>query len=281
VKALAAQFSTEDLMRAFEVLTKADYEIRGSAQPRYHLEMALLRWIHLRKLVPLTELIQGLEKGPAFAGASAGKPGSAGASAGKGPTAAPRASAPIPRPAPAPAPARPAPPTPPASRASAVGAVEARKEAAASAVNGDPIPHVKPVGVTDFKEAFFAQIREAKKTFFQMVVAQAHGVGVEAGRIVFTFAPHNRHLRAQFDQNKSELETLASELAGRHMAVVSVEGTAASAPARPGAPSAKAPDDDRKAELRQQALADSGVQAMLDVFATEINDVEEIDGGKS
>jgi hypothetical protein len=27
--------------------------------------------------------------------------------------------------------------------------------------------------------------------------------------------------------------------------------------------------------LRQQALADSGVQAMLDVFAAEIKDVEE------
>ena len=50
-------------MRAFDVLTKADYEIRGSTQPRYHLELALLRWIHLRRLVPLTDLIQGLEKG--------------------------------------------------------------------------------------------------------------------------------------------------------------------------------------------------------------------------
>ena len=63
VRALAAQFSAEDLMRAFEVLTKADYEIRGSAQPRYHLEMALLRWIHLRKLVPISDLILELEKG--------------------------------------------------------------------------------------------------------------------------------------------------------------------------------------------------------------------------
>ena len=35
---------------------------------------------------------------------------------------------------------------------------------------------------------------------------------------------------------------------------------------------------DRKAELKQQALADSSVQAMLDVFAAEIRDVEEIDG---
>ena len=36
---------------------------RASAQPRYHLEMALLRWMHLRKLVPLSDLIQGLDKG--------------------------------------------------------------------------------------------------------------------------------------------------------------------------------------------------------------------------
>ena len=40
-----------------------------------------------------------------------------------------------------------------------------------------------------------------------------------------------------------------------------------------------APEGDRKAELKQQALADSGVQAMLDVFAAEIRDVEEIDKG--
>ena len=55
--ALAAAFSAEDLMRAFEVLTKAEVDIRGAAYPRYHLEMALLRWIHLRRLVPITDLI--------------------------------------------------------------------------------------------------------------------------------------------------------------------------------------------------------------------------------
>ena len=60
---LAARFSGEDLMRAFDVLTKAEFDIRGSMYPRYHLEMALLRWIHLRKLVPLGELIQQLDRG--------------------------------------------------------------------------------------------------------------------------------------------------------------------------------------------------------------------------
>ena len=57
--ALAARFSREDLMRAFDVLARAEFEIRGAAQPRHHFEMALLKWIHLRKLVPLTELLTG------------------------------------------------------------------------------------------------------------------------------------------------------------------------------------------------------------------------------
>ncbi|MGB2713201.1 MAG: DNA polymerase III subunit gamma/tau, partial [Vicinamibacterales bacterium] len=50
IVSLAGRFSQEDLMRAFDVLTKAEFDIRASMYPRYHLEMALLRWIHLRKL---------------------------------------------------------------------------------------------------------------------------------------------------------------------------------------------------------------------------------------
>ena len=63
LKALAGRFSREDLLRAFDLLSKAEVDIRGAAQPRYHLEMALLRWIHMRKLVPLTELLGGLQGG--------------------------------------------------------------------------------------------------------------------------------------------------------------------------------------------------------------------------
>src|SRR4029078_5581505 len=64
LKALAARFSREDLLRAFDLLTRAEAEIRGAAQPRYHLEMALLRWIYLRKLVPIEELIAGTRSRP-------------------------------------------------------------------------------------------------------------------------------------------------------------------------------------------------------------------------
>jgi hypothetical protein len=105
-------------------------------------------------------------------------------------------------------------------------------------------------------------------------VAQAQRIDIDGDRVVFTFAPQHRALRGQLDQTRSWLDALASQLSGRKMTVASVEGTA---PARAGAPapSAEAPETDRQSDLRQQALADSGVQAMLDVFAAEIKDVEE------
>ena len=61
--ALAKRFSREDLMRAFDLLATAEQEIRVASHPRYHLEMALLRWMHLRKLVPLMDLLEGSAAG--------------------------------------------------------------------------------------------------------------------------------------------------------------------------------------------------------------------------
>ncbi len=253
ITALAAQFSSEDLMRAFEVLTKAEYEIKGSAHPRYHVEMALLRWIHMRKLVPLSELIQGITKGAP----SAARPGASGS-----PPATPSA-------------------RPSQGTSATVKAVEARREAPRPAAQSAPAAAVgavsQPTAGGDLKQAFLGELRKAKKFFYGTVVAQAQRIDVEADRIVFVFSQQHRALRVQLDQTRAWLEELASELAGRRMSVLSAEGTGVAAPS--AAPSAGAsepgPAVDRKADLKQQALADSGVQAMLDVFAAEIRDVEE------
>jgi DNA polymerase III subunit gamma/tau len=71
--ALAAAFSREDLLRAFDLIAKLEQDLRFATQPRYHLEMALLRWIHLRRLVPIDELINAVEKNaPIAARPSAG-----------------------------------------------------------------------------------------------------------------------------------------------------------------------------------------------------------------
>ena len=47
---------------------------------------------------------------------------------------------------------------------------------------------------------------------------------VEGDRMVFTFAPQHRALKAQLEQSTALLEELASQFAGRRMAVLSAEG---------------------------------------------------------
>jgi DNA polymerase-3 subunit gamma/tau len=281
LKALASTFSAEDLMRAFEVLTKAEYDIRGAAYPRYHLEMALLRWIHLRRLVPISELIDaagGLGKGlPLPASRPPGAPASAGQLTSPPVRRAVPPSAPA---APASAPAEPprnvAAPRPPSAMAATVQAVEARQETARAAApaGGDRIADAPRVSAGELKDALLDEVRKSKKYFYGTVVAQAQRIDIQGDRIVFTFAPHQGTLRGQLDQAHAWLDPLVSRLSGRRMTVVSAEGTAAGA--KPGTPAPAAAEKDRQSDLRQQALADSKVQTMLDVFSAEIKDVEEM-----
>jgi hypothetical protein len=118
-------------------------------------------------------------------------------------------------------------------------------------------------------------VRKAKKFFHGTVVAMAQRIEPDGDRFVFTFGPHHRALRAQLDQNRPWLEDVASRLAGRRMAIVSAEGSAVAPVTRADTAPPGGANAERQAELRQQALEDSSVQAMLDVFAAEIKDVEE------
>ncbi len=269
LKQLAAKFSAEDLMRAFDVLTKGEVDIRGSAYPRYHLEMAILRWIHLRQLVPISDLIQGLESTASRAGSSAS------ASSGGGPRSAPVVSARPPSAAPL-QPARPVPPRSPVAAAATVKSIEERSEAASGRANGDAGPTAPRATAGDLKESLLNEIRKSKKYFYGTVIAQAQRIDIDGDRVVFTFAPQHKALRGQLDQSRTSLETLASQLAGRKMTIAAVEGTAAAKSTQsPLEGPGQSSSNERQQDLRQQALADSGVQAMLDVFAAEIKDVEE------
>ena len=261
---LSRQFSREDLLRAFEVLTKAEYDIRASLQPRYHLEMALLRWMHLRKLVPLADLMQQMGSNPVSRPAATAT------------AARPSASVPSPAPARTAAPPTTAPPVRPAEDKRAAPPPRATKPQP-SPGPVDSSHDLKPVAAGEFKDAFLAETRRAKKFFYGTVVAQAR-IDFEPERVVFAFTPQHRALRAQFEQMRPWLETAATQLAGRRMAVVSTE---ASAPAPTstgelGAARGEPPAaDNRRDALKEKALAEPNVQAMLDVFAAEITDVEE------
>jgi hypothetical protein len=228
--------------------------------------MALLRWIHLRKLVPLTDLIKQMEGGAPRA-AVAITPAKAVA-----PSVAPAAAAPRPT---APAPST------PLSRTDTVKAVEAKRDAAVA---------LKAVDPAMLKDSFLSEIHKAKKFFYGTVVAQAQRIEFEGDKVVFTFAPQHRALRAQLDQNRPWLESAATQLAGRRIVVAAAEGpasldvrspSAATASSGETAPAMKtghagAGPVDRQDALKERALSDTGVQTMLDVFAAEIKDVEEM-----
>ncbi len=236
LKALAAQYSREDLLRSFDLLSRAESEIRYSSQPRHHFEMALVKWIQLRKLTPIEDVIASMQGGG-------------------GPASAPRPMAAPPRPAPAPAPAASKSPPEPEPR----GAPRGPKE-----------PSAAPG--TDLKSSLLSSIREQNKVFFGMVVAQAQNVVVERDTVVFTFAPVHKTLRAQLEGKRAWLEQLAQSIAGRAITVAAREGQPA-----PAAAADEAEQSSRKAGLRDRAKAEPTVQAVLDVFGGEIEDVEEID----
>ena len=91
---VAMQFSEEDLARDLKLSLDLFRDLQSSLQPRFHLELGLLRLVHAAKLIPIEEALASLGSAPAPRAASVP------------PTAAPIAA---PRSSPAAAPAPPAP----------------------------------------------------------------------------------------------------------------------------------------------------------------------------
>jgi DNA polymerase-3 subunit gamma/tau len=268
---LSRRFSGEDLMRAFDVLTKAEFDIKAAAQPRYHLEMALLRWIHLGKLTPLVDLISQIQATPSGSPAPTTRPlparGTPDLPASAKATAGPPKLGEGGKVGPA-----------GGSRADSVRAIETKR--AAPPAPPPPAPPKAAARETgDLKDTLLEEIRKQKKFFYGTVVAQAQQIDVDGDKVVFAFGPQHRALRSQLEQNRAWLEETASQIAGKKIRVLASEGVqsagnAARASDAGGESEGRSPSV--KEALKQRALSDTGVQTMLDVFAAEIKDVEEM-----
>jgi DNA polymerase-3 subunit gamma/tau len=242
--AMSGQWSREDLLRAFDLLTKAEQEIRISDQPRYNLEMALLRLMHLRKLVPLSDLLSGSR--PASV-QSVQSVQNVQKFAPKAEPAVPRATAPAPSP-------------------------KAQVPSPQSAPSGD-----------GFKDRFLSELKSGKSTFYNLVVASAFRIDAGPSGIVFTFLPNQKNAKSQCDEQKAWLQSIAEKVAGRPVpvSIAVADGGAQSAPASASAreqsgelwrdPAPKSSPDDLKAE----AMANSTVQAVLEIFPVDKTTIEE------
>jgi DNA polymerase-3 subunit gamma/tau len=309
LKQLSGRFSREDLLRAFDLVAKLEQDVKVAAQPRFHLEMALVRWVHLRKLVPLAALLDGLPgcggglPAPALAPRSApaapavparpiGRPPVPMASAPAVPPAAtpgPSAatsgpSAATPAPSPGASAARPSPPPRGAPRASAPASTPASGPAAsasppAGAANppGPPSPRdllvddVSEAALARFREAFLGEVKRSRgQADWGMVFLPARRVEVAVGSVTFVYETLPKMLATRFEGLRPGLSELATSLAGRPMTVTCrVEG----------GPTVAAPTTAQQGEkerLKAAVMAEPAVQALLDVFPADIRDVEEV-----
>jgi hypothetical protein len=125
------------------------------------------------------------------------------------------------------------------------------------------------------KDALLAEIRGGKTFFYNTVIAQAQSIEVSGDKVTFSFLPTHRALREQLEQqqNRAWLEAAAERVAGRKIAVVSVQVETGDG-AKPEPP--EPPSSNGKRDLKAEAMSSAAVQAVLDVFPGEIKDVEEI-----
>jgi len=258
---MAGQWSREDLLRAFDLLTKAEQEVRVSDQPRYNLEMALLRLMHLRKLVPLSELLSG-----GAASRVPNVPRVPEVPRGNVLKAVPQ----VPRSAPAPATVNPV-------------------QNVASGTSGTSgTPGTFGSGAADgLKEKFLSELKSSKSTFYNLVVASAFRIDVSPSGIVFTFLPNQKNAKSQCDEQKAWLQSIAEKITGRPVPVsIVVADTPLSASAREQsgelrrdpAVAASGREGGQKAspeELKAEAMANSTVQAVLEIFPVDKTTIEE------
>jgi hypothetical protein len=238
--------------------------------------MALLRWVHLRKLVPLAELLAGgggLDGGLPVprSGAPGGRTG--GPSVSLPPRPAPPASGARP---PAPAARTPVPPSrppagPPAGAAAGPGAPTA-SAAAPPPSRALLVDDVSEAALARFREAFLAEVKRTRgQADWGMVFMPARRVDVELGSVTFVYEIQPKLMATRFEALKPELSETATRLAGRPMAVGCRVESGAPAPGTPASPA-----QGEKDKLKAEVMAEPAVQALLDVFPADIRDVEEV-----
>ena len=239
LQALAPRFSREDLMRSFELLADTEQEIRNASQPRYHFEMMLVRWMHMRKLVPLTELMESLGGAPAL-------------------------KAPLPQ-----APKAPAPQVPQARPAAQAPPVRQAPQApVASGSFKDAFLAEIRRGKQTLYELAVAQARRVDVTDDKITFTFPPNQKVPRGQL-----EQNRKWLEE------AAERVAGRRIAIEILQADVEAAPVPAPAakiQPDTADEKSAAAAGTRDLKAEAMASSAVQAMLDVFPAEIRDVEEM-----
>jgi DNA polymerase-3 subunit gamma/tau len=188
INEIARRFSEEDLSRFFNILLRAESDMRYALAPRFHLELALMKMVHARRLASLETLLSAL--------GGAVVPGK-GSSSPPRPAMAPQLPAQSSRPAgferlgnkpPEPSISAPAAPRP----ASPSAVEDAAPDASA---NGDPV-----------LAAIKSKVHEQSK-FLESLLEPMLSWHFDNGEVTFSFAQKDAHC-ADLIRGREQMETL-------------------------------------------------------------------------
>jgi DNA polymerase III gamma/tau subunit len=271
--ALANLFSEEDLARFFNLLLRTESEMRYSLQPRFHLELGLMKLVHARRLASLETLLAQLGQ-PGLVEKTMGSPPK-----NLGP--APVRSLPPKTPTAAPpresveASVAPAPPSTPVSAQPEIHATTRVAPTGGSAPIAVPVAAAEAVQPattvsTPAEDARLSSIKGAlfdqSKRFLSSCLEHLSGFRVENGEVRLTFLPKDS-LYADLLKARDQQETLravCAQVLGQPVRIyVTLEE-----------PRAEAQVPRRSA--RERAERDPGVEAFRKKFDGALVDVRDL-----
>ncbi len=275
-------FSESDLVRFFHSLAETETKLSTAAQPRYQLEVGLVKLMEMRRLEPLTQLLErltalegSLRTGQALAPAKPGPPSSgsaptpAGGFSGQIKTGSKAMSASV------------------GSAATSARAIEptftpfptSAELPSTAAADTPAIPIATSLAEGDSEiERIKSALESRRKMFLVTALEGARSAAIANGELYVEFAPEARHLRDSLAKGDSVkvLREICQEITGKELSVrIMIKDQAA---AVDDAPLSR--EDEERLEqnrLREDAEKHPVVQQMLRTFRGELVDVRRVD----
>ena len=246
LKQQADQFSESDLVRFFHTLAETESTLKDAANPRYQVEVGLVKLMEMRRLAPLGELVERIAA--LESALRTGKPP------------AERATPQNP-----PATSTPAKQTKPSS---SVATQASSTAGAASAVS-------QSIATTDGSicDQVKAKLEQKRRRLMIAALDSALRAELAGNEFVVEFTPDTRHYRDTLERsdNANALREACTEVCGRDIGIrfviKSEDEASASTPVAPETREAKQ-------KARQAAAADPTVQQVQRAFGAEIVDVK-------
>src|SRR5215203_3601146 len=260
LKRQAALFSEADLVRFFHSLAETETKLRAATQPRYQLEIGIVKLMELRGVESISEILQRLSALETNLGGQPSSNSTPSSSSGGSTT--PRNTTPPPS-------------SRPAGSSFTAAAVSPALEREIEEIVEEPIPASTGSTIDRVKGVLEVQ----RKMLLVSALEAAQATAFEDSEFYVEFSPQSRHFRDTLSkpENIKFVRDACREVTGKEMGLrILVKD-----PKSDGEPLSR--DDEERLEkqrLRANAEKDPSVQTILKTFRGEIVDVRRADGDR-